>query len=79
MVANRLPMSQWYAVVANGILGCIAQRAASRAREVLLPSALPWGGQVLGIACRQQRQAMCLVSRTGAGAAEAKITAATAC
>lgn len=47
--------------------------------EVLLPSALPWGGHILGVACRQQRQAMCLVSKTGAGAAEAEITAATAC
>jgi len=29
---------------ANGTMGCIAQSMASRAREVLLPSALPWGG-----------------------------------
>ena len=29
---------------ANGTLGCTAQSIASRAREVLLPSALPWGG-----------------------------------
>ena len=49
LVANRVTTRQQYALVArkaNGTPGCIAQSVASRVREVLLPSALPWGGHI---------------------------------
>ena len=49
LVANRVTMNQQFALVArkaNGTPGCIAQSVASRVREVLLPSALPWGGHI---------------------------------
>jgi len=33
--------------VAKEAPGCVAQSVASRVREVLFPSALPWGGHIL--------------------------------
>ena len=42
---NRVTMSQQRALgakKANGILGCIQRSVDRRAREVLLPSTLPW-------------------------------------
>jgi len=47
LVDNRLAMSQKCALVArnyNGSLGCIKKSMASRSREVILPSTLPWSG-----------------------------------
>jgi len=49
LVANRVTTRQQYALVArkaNGTPGCVAQSVASRVREVLFPSALPWGGHI---------------------------------
>ena len=49
MVDQRVTMSQQCALVArkaNGTPGYITQSMASRAREVLFPSALPWGGHI---------------------------------
>jgi len=45
LVDDRVTMSQQCALgakKANGILGCIQRSVDSRAREVLLPSTLPW-------------------------------------
>ena len=45
LVDNRLDMSQRYTLVAKkakGILGCTKRIKASRLRQVILPSTLPW-------------------------------------
>ena len=56
LVANRVTTSQQHTLVAkkaNGILECTAQSTASRAREVLIPSALSCRGHSWSTASRR--------------------------